>query len=128
MNPTAEEIEREERQARRIASLVREFLGPVIAHAAHVPAMLSVAEFACAAGVAEETVRVWVRTQRIPSVCVSRTIPYQINRCALPDALGISLAAAAERLAQRQAGADTTGGTHSAAISATAPGRSPSQR
>lgn len=85
MNPTAEEIAREDAQARRIAGLVVEFLrGPAPAS----DGLLTVEEFAARVRYTPETIRQWVRAGRIPPSYVTRTIPYRISPRAV-EALGI---------------------------------------
>ncbi len=105
MKPTLDDILADEARARRLAELIAGFLRPAgqapraPAWGADVPALLTVAEFAVAAGLHEETVRSHIRTGTLPAERVSTLRPYQIQSAALPAVYGVPLDAAAERLA-----------------------------
>jgi hypothetical protein len=104
MKPTLDDILEDDRRARRLAGLIADYLRPAsvvrpAAWGAEVPSLLSVAEFAAAAGLHEETVRGHIRTGQLPPERVSLVRPYQIQSAALPAVYGVPLDAAAERLA-----------------------------
>ena len=98
MSDTLQHIAQEEAQARRIAGLVADYLRPYLPQLAPAPMLLTVDEVAERLRVSPETIRLWVRTGRIPASHVTTTIPYRISPLALslfsaataPTASGVS--------------------------------------